>query len=353
MRHAGDITALSGYDLEPVDVITFGSPCQDFSIAGGRKGVTGKHSSLITHAFRIIEEMREETHGQQPRFAVWENSPGAFSSNKGKDFQTILQALAKIADKYALIPGPPISGSPKRPRWRNAGAIMGDRWSIAWRVLDAQFWGVPQRRRRIALVTDFRARSAPKILFERKGLPGGPTEIGEAREGDVGGVANNINGTECLTFALHPKVTGTLCASGAGTARPAGQGNEADFCIVSGNSSPARRLTPLECERLQGFPDGWTDILSYMRNGKIKKVSDSERYRALGNSIALPPWGWVLGNIVDRLSPSATLGSLFDGIGGFPLIWEHINGNGSAIWASEIDPFCIAVTEYHFNGGGA
>ena len=118
---------------------------------------------------------------------------------------------------------------------------------------------------------------------------------------------------------------------------------------IIGNGYKVRRLTPLECERLQNFPDGWTDIPDYTdQNGKVKKASDSARYKALGNSIALPPWRFVLASISERLPPDATLGSLFDGIGGFPLIWEELHGRGTARWASEIEPFPIAVTQYHF-----
>lgn len=164
MKHLGDITAIHGGSIEPVDVITFGSPCQDLSIAGNRAGLEGERSGLFMEAARIIREMREATNGVYPNFAVWENVPGAFSSNHAEDFRAVLETLAQICDERTVIPRP--AGG----KWRTVGCIMADGWSIAWRVLDAQFWGVPQRRRRIALVVDFGGQRAPEVLFERSGL---------------------------------------------------------------------------------------------------------------------------------------------------------------------------------------
>ena len=166
MRHLGNITEISGKNIEPVDVITFGSPCQDLSVAGKRAGLDGERSGLFMEAIRIIKEMREETNGKSPTFIVWENVPGAFSSNKGEDFRTVLEEIAKIADGNVTIP------RPDKGKWFNAGEIVGDGYSIAWRVLDAQFWGVPQRRKRIYLVADFADRRAGKILFERESVSG-------------------------------------------------------------------------------------------------------------------------------------------------------------------------------------
>ena len=166
MRHLGNITKISGKNIEPVDVITFGSPCQDLSVAGKRAGLDGERSGLFMEAIRIIKEMREETNGKSPTFIVWENVPGAFSSNKGEDFRTVLEEIAKIADGNVTIP------RPDKGKWFNAGEIVGDGYSIAWRVLDAQFWGVPQRRKRIYLVADFADRRAGKILFERESVSG-------------------------------------------------------------------------------------------------------------------------------------------------------------------------------------
>ena len=178
MKHLGDISKVNGAEIEPVDIITFGSPCQDLSVAGKRAGL--KHedngddettrSGLFMEAVRIIKEMRGATNGQYPRFAVWENVPGAFSSNNGEDFRIVLQELIKIAEPYAVMPEVPQKG------WAYADCFSGDGWSLAYRVFDAQYWGVPQRRRRIYLVTDFRGGCAEEILFEREGLRGYFTE---------------------------------------------------------------------------------------------------------------------------------------------------------------------------------
>lgn len=176
MRHLGNITEISGKDIEPVDVITFGSPCQDLSVAGKRAGLDGERSGLFMEAIRIIKEMREKTNGKSPTFIVWENVPGAFSSNKGEDFRTVLEEIAKIADENVTIP------RPDKGKWLNAGEILGDGYSIAWRVLDAQFWGVPQRRKRIYLVADFADRRAGRILFERESVSRNTSESGETRE---------------------------------------------------------------------------------------------------------------------------------------------------------------------------
>ena len=174
VKHLGSVTDIKGSEIEPVDVITFGSPCQDLSVAGKRAGL--KHeangddettrSGLFMEAVRIIKEMREATNGVYPRFAVWENVPGAFSSNKGEDFRIVLQELIQVAEPTAVMPEVPEKG------WPYADSYCGDGWSIAYRVLDAQYWGVPQRRRRIYLVADFRGECARKVSFEREGLRG-------------------------------------------------------------------------------------------------------------------------------------------------------------------------------------
>jgi len=176
MKHFGDITKLSGYDLPIVDVITGGSPCQDLSVAGKRAGLDGERSGLFMEQIRIIKEMRDhdrQLHSDRsdefirPRFMVWENVPGAFSSNGGKDFQAVLKEIVRIAE-----PNAPDVPMPEKGKWTKSGCIYDElgKWSIAWRVHDAQFWGVPQRRKRIALVADFAGLSAGEILFERKGL---------------------------------------------------------------------------------------------------------------------------------------------------------------------------------------
>ena len=164
MKHYGDISVLNGAKLPPVDIITFGSPCQDMSVAGKRSGLDGSRSSLFYEAIRIIKEMRGATDGKYPRYIVWENVPGAFSSNKGQDFRAVLEEVCKVKDAEVSVPFP--------GKWENAGRIMGNGYSVAWRQFDAQFWGVPQRRKRIYLVADFAGGSAGKILFESEGLSG-------------------------------------------------------------------------------------------------------------------------------------------------------------------------------------
>lgn len=166
MLHLGDITKLNGAEIEPVDFITFGSPCQDLSVAGKRAGLQGERSVLFMEAVRIIKEMRGATNGRYPQIVMWENVPGAFSSHGGEDFRIVLEELCKVKRSDTVIPRP----SGKGNKWRDSGLIMGDGFSIAWRVLDAQFWGVPQRRRRIFLVADFGGQCAGQILFKSKGL---------------------------------------------------------------------------------------------------------------------------------------------------------------------------------------
>jgi len=165
MKHLGDISTINGAEIEPVDIITFGSPCQDMSVAGKRSGLDGERSCLFYEAIRIVKEMRCKTNGEYPRYIVWENVPGAFSSNAGEDFKAVLEAVASVKGNYA-VPCPP------KGKWTGAGEILGDGFSIAWRCVDAQFWGVPQRRRRIYLVADFNGGCAGKILFESEGLFG-------------------------------------------------------------------------------------------------------------------------------------------------------------------------------------
>lgn len=166
IKHYGDIRKIDGAEIEPVDIITFGSPCTDMSVAGKRAGLDGKQSVLFHEAIRIIKEMRCKTNGMYPRFIVWENVPGAFSSGKGEDFRAVLDEIAKIKDEAAHVP------LPDKNKWLCAGEILGDDFSIAWRTIDAQFWGVAQRRRRIYLVADFAEGCAGKILFEFEGMSG-------------------------------------------------------------------------------------------------------------------------------------------------------------------------------------
>ena len=539
MRHLGDITKIRGCAAPVVDVVIGGSPCQDLSIAGKRAGLAGARSGLYMEQIRIIKEMRyrDSLRGRtgelvRPRYMVWENVPGAFSSNGGKDFGAVLEEAIRVVEPEA----PPVPVPPKG--WPTSGCLMGDGWSVCWRVLDAQFWGVPQRRRRIALVADFGGNTAPEILFVRKGMSRDSEPGGTAREGlagspesgtayavrirggcDGGGkgalVQKEVSGTlgcnndqtvfclqgngidradtagcngkgwkEDIPYTLNtidrPAVmvfdttqitskqngsipdfekpchtlnanahapcavldmshacdvirdcggiapslqarmgtggnqvaltyqdkTGTL-SPGAHAGSYNGQDAYNDMLVVSSEISPTlrakgndpyredmaayiasvdcrngtentdvngtlqaksnggtsynlqnvvreammvRRLTPLECERLQGFPDGWTDIGDWVDSkGKKRQTTDSARYKALGNSIALPPWKWVLKRLCAQYERDATMASLFDGIGGFPLIWEQLNGKGSCLWASEIEEFPMAVTRKRFD----
>jgi len=191
MKHLGDITKINGAEIEPVDIITFGSPCQDLSVAGKQLGIhEGERSNLFFEAVRIIKEMRNGTSDQYPRFAVWENVPGAFSSNKGQDFRAVLQALCEAAGSDIPVPEPPKGG-----RWTHSGTIVGDGFSIAWRLYDAQFWGVPQRRKRIYLITDFRSERAGEILFKPKGVCWDSETSRKARENAAGYVAGCPDGS--------------------------------------------------------------------------------------------------------------------------------------------------------------
>ena len=556
MKHLGDITKINGAEIEVVDVITGGSPCQDLSIAGKRAGLAGARSGLFMEQIRIVKEMRERDRANgrtgdmvRPRFMVWENVPGAFSSNKGQDFAAVLEEIIRIAEPEAPDIEVPEKG------WNTWGGYhdeMGGRWSVAWRVHDAQHWGVPQRRRRISIVADFGGDTAGEILFEHKSMSRHSTESGTARERlagnaesgasyavrirggcDGGGkgalVQKDKSGTlgtgndqtifqNCLTQwdCQSKQIFGT---EGESTMLQGGVGggvnNPAIFCMgtqqggaevrsddraptltaaagMSGNNQPVvcagfklgnseqarsigyaeeqsptlnaecggnkpavvaldmshacdvirecgevvpslqarmgtggnqvpltyqmqgfgdyregdvassckqrdfkdgtdlvcavdcrnfceggeingtleakesrgqslnlnntvrqnmvvRRLTPMECERLQGYPDGWTDIGEWRDSkGKLRGSADSPRYKACGNSIALPFWDFLAKRISAQYLRPVTMGSLFDGIGGFPLVFERHNGKGTARWASEIEEFPIAVTKLRF-----
>ena len=217
VKHYGDVSALNGADLPPVDIITFGSPCQDMSIAGKRDGLDGSRSSLFYEAIRIVKEMRCKTNGAKPRFIVWENVPGAFSSNKGQDFKAVLEAVIGVKEPSAEVPAPDKKG------WPDADYYLGDGWSVAYRVLDAQWWGVPQRRKRIYLVADFADHSAPKVLFESDGLSGysaesfrawqraaSCSEDGTGAAGGCGRICLNDQGGAQMD--VSEEVTGTLRA---------------------------------------------------------------------------------------------------------------------------------------------
>jgi DNA (cytosine-5)-methyltransferase 1 len=447
MEHLGDITKIDCAKITRCpDIVTFGSPCQDLSIAGKRAGIAGARSGLFAEAIRVIKGMRSE-YGK-PTFIIWENVPGVFSSNRGEDFRAVLEEIARIAEDVA-IPGCSGNGG----TWSHAGAIMGDGWSITWRILDAQYWGVPQRRRRIFLVADFGSECAGEILFKPNGLRGDTKESGEAREEITGSVTRGFGetgfgkwreGIQCLAadgenrpsrphnvvcdaredaavwpdktgslvaradsspcidrgqpfvvdfgregdrIHMNPKTAKTLKDGGGGAAKMGlyclplhdnatrfhdgsahgfGVGKNGDPCPTLdtvcrhsvavgideesnflnekmgtlrahetgrhehavatfalqsfGEYKPAgiastmrnrdhkdstdlisdsyavRRLTPVECERLQGFPDGWTE---YGHDGT--RISDSARYRALGNSVAIPCVQYIMDNIASAL----------------------------------------------------
>ena len=219
MEHYGDVSALNGAELPHVDIITFGSPCQDMSIAGKRSGLDGSRSSLFYEAVRIIKEMRCATNGKYPRFCVWENVPGAFSSNKGEDFRCVLESLCRVKDESVSVP--------RCEKWSNAGEILADGFSIAWRVLDAQYWGVPQRRKRIYLVADFDGECAGKVLFESESVSGYSAEsfrawqrtaaAAESGSGATGAVCLNDQGgnrmdvTEEVTCTLRAEAHHPPC----------------------------------------------------------------------------------------------------------------------------------------------
>ena len=191
MKHYGDISQMDGGKIEPVDIITFGSPCTDMSVAGRRAGLEGQQSVLFYQAIRIIKEMRCATNGKYPKYIVWENVPGAFSSNGGEDFKAVLEAVIGVAEPDTQVP------MPEKNRWPYADCYMGDGWSVAYRVLDAQFWGVPQRRKRIYLVADFAGGRAFDILFKSEGLSGYSAESFRSWQRTAGSAADRT-GTASL-----------------------------------------------------------------------------------------------------------------------------------------------------------
>lgn len=275
MKHLGDVTNINGYDIEPVDIISFGSPCQDLSIAGKRKGLIGERSGLFMEAVRIIKEMRGKTDGKYPAYAVWENVPGAFSSNGGEDFRIVLEELSKIAEDKISIPRP-------KNKWNGSGEIVADKFSIAYRTFDAQFWGVPQRRRRIYLIADFGGERAGKILFERQSLQRDFKQSEEKRGSD----------SEKIRGCTDKKVYGI---KGFGKYKKTfiGKTLMAKDDITTGDlvlDNFARRFTPLECCRMQGFPDDWCEGV---------EGSDSAQYKMWGNGIALPCALYVMEGIAE------------------------------------------------------
>lgn len=254
MKHLGDVSRIKGAEIEPVDIITFGSPCQDMSVAGKRAGL--KHtavgdeettrSGLFLEAIRIIKEMRVKTNGIYPRFAVWENVPGAFSSNRGEDFRLVLEEFIKITEPDAVMPAVPQAG------WAYADCISGDGWSIAYRVFDAQYWGVPQRRRRIYLVADFRGECAGKILFEREGVRG-YFEAGRTPwQGIAADAQNCVGADDCIP--INTMLANRHIALGRGTGFGIGKPGDKQFTISAGHSHAV--CIPVKIEQAAGFKAG-------------------------------------------------------------------------------------------------
>ncbi len=304
MCHMGDITMLHGGRLPPVDIVTFGSPCQGLSVAGQRLGLADKRSGLFMEAARVIFEMREATDGRYPRFALWENVPGALSSAGGHDFKAVLEALTE-GEVPMLRSG----------KWADAGLVRSGGTELAWCVYDSQYFGTAQRRRRVFLVRDFAGRCAGEILFiprslqeyfeaggtPRQGLAasagGDAEEAGSLHRGDGGRLTGRgmwDEGVWCIagnTIGRKPQ------NGGHGTGCPQ---QELSYTLTTADrhavSAPrrsegyaVRRLTPLECERLQGFPDYWT---RYRHDGR--EIGDTRRYEMLGNSIAVPCAAYIM-----------------------------------------------------------
>lgn len=349
MKHLGDISKINGAEIEPVDIITFGSPCQDLSLAGKRAGIgEGTRSGLFIEAVRIIKEMSEATDGKYPTFALWENVPGAFSSNGGEDFRLVLEELIKIVEPCASVPQVSKRG------WAYSDSYVGDGWSLAYRVLDAQHWGVPQRRRRIHACLDLRGQRARQVLFEREGVRG-YFEPGRTPWQDTPAGAHDCTGADSQPITVYDvsggreatisptldtvnpnpnKNQGGLAIvysidQGGGKSSVQVSENQAPTLTCTNDGAPAvvydyytvRRLTPTECARLQGFPDKWGSLLpknelteeehlfwedvrnTYAAiNGRTVKDyskkqmltwynklhTDSAEYKMWGNGIALP-----------------------------------------------------------------
>lgn len=323
VKQLGDITKIKADDLEPVDIICAGSPCQDLSVAGKRAGLEGERSGLFRTAVRIVHEMRART--GKPRYFVWENVTGAFSSNKGHDFRAVLEEISQTSI--------PMPGSGK---WANAGMVSWGNGSLAWRVLDAQYWGVPQRRKRIFLVADFAGQSVGEILFEPEGVPGDSQESEGEREGAAADARASTESTSeplitCYNVAqpsnnfepytkgggVAPTLISRMGTGGnqvpivqclndqggsvmdvsdkAATLRAQSHGHEPIVHTINDTAKTVRKLTPTECERLQGLPDGYTNIEF---NGK--PAPDSRRYKALGNGMAQPCADYVIQRIKEE-----------------------------------------------------
>ena len=241
VKHYGDVNSIRGDEVEPVDIITSGSPCTDISIAGKRAGLGGKQSSLFFQAIRIIKEMRCATDGRYPRFIVWENVPGAFSSNNGEDFRAVLEAVCSVKDGGIPVPGPP------KGKWANAGCIMADGFSLAWRVVDACLWGVPQRRKRIYLVADFTGGSAGKILFESEGVSGYTPQGFRAWQGTAGGAAESAGAAGGIRVCLNDQGGSRMDVTDDVTCTLRAEAHHPPCVLeqaVSGNRQPSVAETP-------------------------------------------------------------------------------------------------------------
>lgn len=323
-KQLGDITKIDGGEIEPVDIICAGSPCQNLSMAGNRRGLDGEESGLFIESIRIVRQMRDRTGGMYPKFFVWENVTGAFSSNKGMDFKTVLEKITETE-----IP------MPKSGKWAKSGMVRSGKCDLAWRTLDSQFWGVPQHRERIFLVADFRETRCPEeILFVESDVSKNLTDLQTKKQTNPKRVREsidcidrvyvtskgsyytrfqeNISPSLVATDYKDPQivfydisqlnrcgvkekkdVSKTLCA-GMGT----GGGNIP--IIVEDNDGQrvrmdnvVRKLTPLECERLQGLPDNYTLIDN-------KSCSDSARYKAIGNGMAQPCPDFIIQQIANN-----------------------------------------------------
>ena len=283
VKHYGDVSTLNGAELPPVDIITFGSPCQDLSIAGKRAGIhDGDRSNLFFQAIRIIKEMRDATNGQYPRYCVWENVPGAFSSNGGDDFKAVLEAVIGVKEKGIEVP------APENHRWAKSDVYLGDGWSLAYRVFDAQYWGVPQRRARIYLVADFAGGSAGEILFKSEGVSGYTPQGFRAWQGAAGGAEEGIGETGGRTDAGG----GTLCLNPQGNS---GVGITEDKALALVAQDHGNHPAVLHAVGIDGYNAAVTDDttatlgvncgMSTGRNGILQAAGFSTEHSAKARSI--------------------------------------------------------------------
>ena len=306
MAHLGDITKLDGGKIEPVKIISFGSPCVDFSTIGCREGIAGVQSGLFYQAIRIINEMKEATNGKFPVIAIWENVMGAISSNDRFDFRAVLESFAN-----AEIP------MPATGKWAYAGMVRGGTVDVAWRLMDARYWGKPpppQRRRRIFILADFVGRRAGKILFKSRDVY--PALETCTNSGNTAAEGNRILVDEARGQipVIHPFQDRRMrgCAKEKDHARYLSSfGRSTDpfptllassvnmFSFWYGDdykNGILRFLTPTESERLMGLPDGYT---AYGHDGK--EIKNSVRCKALGNAIALPCAEYIMAGITEVL----------------------------------------------------